>query len=86
MSDNRPNCYNCVWRQSIPGNAHSACGHPDADPIGLIAIEARGRADYKAGLTVVGAPHGIKNGWFLWPINFDPVWLNECNGFEEAKK
>jgi len=19
-------------------------------------------------------------GWFYWPINFDPVWLLECNG------
>lgn len=34
--------------------------------------------------SVVGAPHGIKNGWFFWPYNFDPVWLLECDGFDEA--
>lgn len=27
-------------------------------------------------------PHGIKNGWALWPFNFAPVWINECMGFE----
>lgn len=26
--------------------------------------------------------HGIRNGWFVWPVNFDPVWLETCNGFE----
>lgn len=26
--------------------------------------------------------HGIKNGWFIWPVNFDPVWLEHCLGFE----
>lgn len=31
---------------------------------------------------VTGNPHGIKNGWFNWPYNFDPVWLETCNGFE----
>ena len=22
----------------------------------------------------------FRMGWFYWPINFDPVWLLECNG------
>lgn len=34
---------------------------------------------------VVGNSHGIKNGWFFWPFNFDPVWLEECDGFEEVE-
>lgn len=28
-------------------------------------------------------PHGIKNGWFMWPINFDPCWLESCDGFSQ---
>lgn len=32
--------------------------------------------------TVVGDEYGIKNGWFLYPFNFDPVWLRYCDGFE----
>ena len=22
--------------------------------------------------------HGIKNGWVIYPSNFDPVWLEHC--------
>ena len=33
--------------------------------------------------TVRGDLHGIKNGWFFHPFNFDPTWLEECDGFEQ---
>lgn len=33
-----------------------------------------------------GHPHGIKSGWFSWPLNFDPVWLESCNGFSTSEK
>lgn len=26
--------------------------------------------------------HGIRSGWFLWPFDFDPVWLVSCDGFQ----
>ena len=29
--------------------------------------------------------YGAKKVWFHWPWNFDPVWLEECNAFEEKK-
>lgn len=35
---------------------------------------------------VNGDEYGIKKGWFMWPFNFDPIWLDECDGFEEIKK
>lgn len=25
--------------------------------------------------------YGFENGWFMWPVNFDPAWLLNCNGF-----
>jgi hypothetical protein len=31
---------------------------------------------------VKGVEHGVKSGWFMWPFNFDPVWLISCDGFE----
>jgi len=34
-------------------------------------------------MEVKGNEHGIKKGWFHWPYNFDPVWLEKCNGFKE---
>ena len=35
---------------------------------------------------VVGAKHGRVNGWFYWPVNFDPIWLEKCDGFERVEK
>ena len=31
---------------------------------------------------VAGSDYGIKSGWFFWPINFDPVWLESCDSFK----
>lgn len=59
----KPNCYNCVHRMSIPGDAHSRCNNHSAK--------------------VTGNPHGIKSGWFMWPLNFDPVWLQSCDSFSD---
>ena len=32
---------------------------------------------------VEGDEYGIRSGWFMWPINFDPVWLKACDGFSD---
>ncbi len=34
---------------------------------------------------VQGSDHGKSHGWFAWPINFDPIWLEECDSFEPIK-
>ena len=93
MSD-KPNCYKCKHRGLVPGSAHSRCEHPvnsngERDPMSeIIAIFASvGRVapvigDTAKELGVRGSEHGIRSGWFNWPFNFDPVWLESCNGFE----
>ena len=54
----------------------SECAHK-----GSIAGDAHIRcSNYSA--RVSGSLHGIKSGWFVWPFNFDPVWLISCNGFK----
>lgn len=38
---------------------------------------------------VTASPRGVQGGWFRWPLNFDPVWLQSCDGFSDdpaAKK
>jgi hypothetical protein len=31
-----------------------------------------------------GDPHGIKHGWFLYPLIFDPTWkMKNCSNFKE---
>jgi len=33
---------------------------------------------------VRGEKHGEAMGWFWWPINYDPIWLEECDSWEQA--
>ena len=92
MND-KPNCYDCKHRGSVPGSAHIKCNHPNTktalnDPeLQLLAIFASVKRvrpiHVDVGLNIIGKPHGIKNGWFNWPFNFDPVWLESCDGFEK---
>jgi hypothetical protein len=65
----KPDCYKCVHRLNISGDAHSRCNNFQAK--------------------IKGNDHGIRNGWFRWPLNFDPIWLISCDGFsgkQEDKK
>jgi len=93
----KPNCYECRWRGHNPGDAHSKCCHPynthfAKDPmlqmmgifasVGRVALPAM--ADKR--LKIKANPTGIKNGWFHYPFNFDPVWLEHCEGFEKIKE
>lgn len=89
----KPNCYKCIHRGTCPGSCHSSCNHPStlgAARFALVAsILTRGRAvalrplpeGGHAVLEVKGSPHGISNGWFTWPVDFDPTWLEVCSGF-----
>ena len=82
-NNNTPNCYECKHRAKIIGDAHSQCKHP----LSLLTaskmycglnLDKRGVSP----LVIVGNSRGIKHGWFCWPFNFDPTWLEECSGFE----
>jgi hypothetical protein len=99
MSDEKPNCYKCIYRKEVPGSAHSSCGHPvvlnaGSDPmLSLLSIlgPKRGVTQLTDGfvelgkntLNIRGSEYGKRMGWFLWPLNYDPVWLENCDGFEE---
>jgi len=39
----------------------------------------------KPDIKMRGNAHGIKNGWFVYPLLFDPVWgTKECSNFESS--
>lgn len=86
----KPNCYECKWRGEAPGDAHSCCNHPVllAGDGAIKWLEfhtflTRGRT---ALFNITADPHGIRNGWFAWPINFDPVWLETCDERDERNE
>ena len=84
----KPNCYECKHRRNVPGDCHSSCAHPangnETNQLESMVMLMMGRAP-KAGNKVVGDPHGIRAGWFMYPMNFDPAWLVSCEGFEEKE-
>ena len=71
-------CYDCVYRGTIAGDCHSRCLHPMAQ-----YAPGHSYGDCRQALKVDADPHGEKMGWFVWPINFDPVWLRHCDGFRQ---
>jgi len=86
----KPNCYRCEYRGSIPGDAHSMCHHPkvsqDDNPFGALFDLFSGKNDKAmVELGITGDTYGIRSGWFMWPANYDPVWLISCNGFKEKQ-
>jgi len=53
-------CWSCAYKKSIPGDAHIRCRF---DWVGQEFPMPR------------GDEHGIKNGWYWFPLNYDPVWM-----------
>jgi len=81
---NDPDCYQCIHRGNVPGDAHSCCRYPGnkTDLFDLFSPENFGNFCL---LGIEGHPNGVQNGWFAWPVNFDPVWLLNCDGFQARK-
>lgn len=51
---------------------------------GDIILEAvKDIKEFNKDFAIEANEHGIKKGWFIWPFNFDPAWLENCNAFEE---
>ena len=82
-------CYECQYRRDLPGDAHSRCAHPKVVEVepndNMFSLMA---AAFKPEMVVVGRElnivadaHGVQSGWFTWPGNFDPTWLENCDGF-----
>jgi len=81
----KPKCYKCEYRGRVPGDAHSCCRYP-GNETDMFDMFSKKNVDNAFKLDIKADPRGIKGGWFIWPVNFDPVWLLNCNGFKEIKK
>ena len=92
----KPNCYNCVYRRDTVGSAHSQCIHPANakiydDPLAQVfaILGSVGRGPgvgmSPSAFKVKGQEFGIRNGWFNWPTDYDPIWLESCDGFKEKE-
>ena len=75
----KQNCYNCEYRGRVAGDAHSCCKYPGTST-GMFDIFNSKNFEIAKELNIQGVEHGVRSGWFLWPVNFDPVWLENCDG------
>lgn len=75
-----PNCYECKYRGNLPGSAHSRCNYPGTSTNMFDFFNPKNKVIAKE-LHIIGDFHGINMGWFMWPLNYDPVWLKNCDGF-----
>jgi hypothetical protein len=67
MPIKKDDCFRCISKRSIPGDAHIQCVNPDPK--------------------MMGDPHGVRCGWFFYPLNFDPVWkAKKCANFQERQE
>lgn len=95
----RPDCYSCRYRRELPGSCHSRCMHPNtlrvhANPTaGMVALLGKRTGLTSMPLTpearalnVVGTEYGVRAGFFIWPVNYDPTWLERCDGFEPIEQ
>lgn len=80
-----PKCYSCIHRRNVPGDAHSSCQHPTVAG-DLIDQMVHMLSPSPNAIKVTANRHGIDKGWFMWPANFDPVWLETCTGFTPEEK
>lgn len=89
------NCFSCRHREEVAGNCHIKCAKGGADSRmygnGLIITSVLIQPQYNGvrddvelkgnGWSVRVSPHGIRNGWCMFPILFDPTWVSSCDGF-----
>jgi len=89
-SSTKTNCYECKHRGGVDYSHHSSCKHPilstvpGGDFLPLFWMLKGLKSPFEKRLNVTYSQHGFNNGWFFWPMNFDPVWLETCDGFEQA--
>lgn len=87
LEESKIGCFTCKYMGSVTGSCHKKCNHPSIEPIKPIMLlqMAQGVGSINpTRLTVNGIPmqkwnkHGIEKGWVIFPMNFDPVWLQYC--------
>ena len=64
------NCHNCAYKSNIPGDTHISCRFNWA------------KSNEKP---PEGNLHGIRKGWYNFPMNYDPTWMiDECKKFSST--
>ena len=79
-------CHHPETGERSEGASLMGAAHGRFDPLIMMLLGKDGiakglQAKQKLGIKL--NPHGVESGWASWPYNFDPVWVDECHGYEE---
>jgi len=78
--ENKVDCYQCRYQGTTSYDNHICCKYP-GNKTGILDMFTQTSNNRKK-LNIKADPVGVKHGWFMWPVLFDPVWLENCDGFE----
>jgi hypothetical protein len=94
----KTNCYNCKFKGTVPGSAHSRCNaireslsnESESSRLemllaGNLVSMTISEGDAKGEPIVKLNEHGVKNGWACWPLDFDPIWVDDCKFYKEKE-
>lgn len=87
----KKNCYNCKFKCNIAGDTHISCNYPKLDQTQKFNISSLLLITPEQGIQLLKdnfgfsvSTHPIVSGWFNFPINFDPNWIEgECTKHSE---
>jgi hypothetical protein len=66
----KTNCRDCAYKGNVPGSAHIRCR--------FNFLKAKKEMP-------CGDSHGIRSGWYMFPLLYDPVWMaEECPAFSQT--
>lgn len=86
-------CSKCKFNGGItPGSGHHIkCDFPEyftkdslTPLLSMAQVVRQHKSPFSKGdiITPRFNGHGIRNGWCDWPLQFDPIWVEECLLYE----
>lgn len=94
MSNCEKKCNTCSYRGNAIGSGHHAtCNYPDMDNKTKTDISLLSIADFttfnkvlKEQFGFTTKNHAVVNGWFSFPLDFDPAWIKgECKNHSSVR-
>lgn len=87
----KKDCYNCKFKGSVPGSAHSRCNviktlyQSESDLLEIyISVGKYVITDKNTNEPIVKLnEYGVRSGWAMWPVDFDPIWVDSCGFYTE---
>lgn len=80
-------CYDCKFRGTIHNSVHTRCLSIGGNDL-MVKLFKSGHIKFnnEHGNPLVKMKEwGVKNNWANWPTDFDPLWVEKCELFEEKK-